>query len=109
MKVEATDSGGNTTSDVITFTSKANMPPSVSIAWPREGIDLTAGDRVTVKASATDDGSVVAVELFTELPGCVQSLGILTAPPYERTMTVPLDCAGSSIRLYAEATDDMGG
>ncbi len=113
LKIEATDYAENTsTCDIVTFTSKANMPPSVYISWPLAGTELTVGDTTAVRAVASDDGGVSTVEIFRDsqpgVPGGEKSLGLFSIGPYESIMEVPSESMGSTVAVYAEAVDDLG-
>jgi subtilisin family serine protease len=79
----------------------ANTPPTVSITSPAGGDPFTAPATVTITATASDSGSVAAVEFFMN----AVAIGVDTTAPFTATATnVP---AGSYI-LTARATDNLG-
>jgi hypothetical protein len=75
--------------------------PSVSISEPRNGDAVTRGFRVN--ATATDDMDIDRVELTIN----GQSLGNVTAPPYN--FTVPSNLADGVQQIEVRAYDVSGG
>ncbi|MEP2026416.1 MAG: glycosyl hydrolase family 18 protein [Reichenbachiella sp.] len=67
--VATDDEGATTTSSAVNITvteAGANVPPTVSITSPSEGVSFVEGTTVTIAADANDsDGSVTKVEFFT--------------------------------------------
>ena len=80
----------------------ANIPPSVALTSPASGAVYTAGDNITIEASASDsDGSVVKVEFFQGQ----SKLGEDTSAPYNFIIA---NAAAGSLSLTAKATDNEG-
>jgi endoglucanase len=79
-----------------------NTPPSVSLVSPASGASFTAGDSITVSASASDsDGSVAKVEF---LAGTLL-IGAASKSPFQ---VVWSGATVGSHQLTARATDDQG-
>jgi len=79
----------------------SNQAPQVAITQPVDGSSYTAGQMVTLAASASDtDGSVVSVEFFAN----GASIGVINAAPYEVQWPAPV----GNHRLTAVATDNAG-
>lgn len=76
-----------------------NSPPTVSITAPADGASFTAGQNITIQATAADgDGSVSQVEFFAG----GSSIGIDNTAPY----TVSWSVASGTTVLTAVATDN---
>ncbi|WP_421895907.1 cellulose binding domain-containing protein [Marinoscillum sp.] len=77
-----------------------NQPPTVSISSPSGGATYTAGDNVTITASASDsDGSVASVKFYHGST----LIGTDTSSPYAVTWS---GVAAGSYSLTAVATDN---
>jgi uncharacterized protein (TIGR03118 family) len=85
----------------VTVQAAANVPPTVSITSPANGVTLVSPATVTIQATAGDtDGTVVKVEFFDG----ANSLGSVTAPPYSKEVTL----YPGTHPLTAVATDNAG-
>ncbi|MEO6035241.1 MAG: Ig-like domain-containing protein, partial [Verrucomicrobiota bacterium] len=78
-----------------------NAPPSVAITSPAEGSTFTAGQTVTIQASATDDNRVAKVEFFAN----GNSVGADSSSPYSIMFN---NLAAGNYALTATAFDDQG-
>jgi hypothetical protein len=77
------------------------VPPTISLTSPTDGASVIQGTKLTLRANATDDVSVLGVtfnvngsDVFTD-----------TSSPYEMLYTVPLDATNLTITAIAM---DMG-
>ena len=84
------------------FEDDAGIPPAVTVTAPAAGATAGERTRLTVRAEASDDVRVDAVQLLVN--GSVVST--LYSPPYEVSLTVPSGV--SELRLGAIATDGGG-
>jgi uncharacterized protein (TIGR03118 family) len=85
----------------VTVQAAVNVPPTVSITSPANGVTFVSPADVTIQATASDvDGTVVRVEFFDG----ANSLGSVTAPPYTKKVTLYPDTHA----LTAVATDNAG-
>jgi len=84
------------------FDDDAGIPPAVTVTAPAAGATAGERTRLTVRAEASDDVRIDAVQLLVN--GSVVST--LYSPPYEVSLTVPSSV--SELRLGAIATDGGG-
>ncbi|MBC5995125.1 PA14 domain-containing protein, partial [Pontibacter cellulosilyticus] len=83
-------------------TTTTNQAPNVTLTSPASGAAFTAGNTITLTASASDaDGTVARVEFFA---GSTK-IGESTASPYSFNWA---SVAAGSYSLTAKATDDKG-
>jgi hypothetical protein len=79
--------------------------PTVALATPSPGTDLVEGERLSVRADATDDGRVTRVEFRVD--GNV--VATVTTEPFEATLIVPIDIGSLSIEAIAFDTNANSG
>src|SRR6266496_3749721 len=85
-----------------------NIPPAVSILWPRWGDAFGVSTLIKIKADAVDlDGSIAQVQFFVQ----TNLIGIATNAPFNITWWVgdgvPIGLGGPWL-LKAVATDNLG-
>jgi len=86
----------------ITVNSAASTSPSIAITGPGEGSTFTAGDTITITASASDsDGTVASVEFYQG----DTKLGTDTSSPYSFSWS---SAPAGTYSLTAKATDNDG-
>ena len=115
LAAKATDNrGATTTSAVVNFTvtqSNANVPPTISIVTPTNGVLIAAPATVILEATAADaDGSIVEVAFFRAVnhggpAGSLEPLGTATNSPFRVTLS---DLQPGFYHLVAQATDNQG-
>jgi hypothetical protein len=94
-----------TTSTPVVIHILTNLPPTVSLTAPSDGVTVYAGTALTLSANASDpDGSVAKVEFLSD--GSNQIGASLTAPPYTQSWTASLPTGSHTIS--ARATDNAG-
>lgn len=101
--VRATDNKGASASDTISINVNVadNAAPVVIIQSPVNGANLTAGDTISITASASDiDGTVSSVEFFVD----DISVGIDITDPYKASYIA----VTGSRTIIAKATDNKG-
>jgi len=106
ISARATDDHGLTTlSRPAHLTVKPlNVPPSVAITSPADGVHLPVGSTVNLVASATDDVAVSLVEFHLDGPFGT-FLGRATTAPYAMAWT---GMGAATYSVVAVATDDRG-
>jgi YD repeat-containing protein len=82
--------------------SSNTLPPTVRIAYPRDGARLLAGQTLDLQADAASDSLVQQVTISVNGSPFVTG----TAAPYQMTFTVPSGV--SSLTFSASATDSAG-
>ena len=100
----ATDSlEATTTSAAVSITvNAANVPPTVSLIEPGDGVVFNLPTTINLAASATDtDGSVAKVEFFSD----GNKIGEATSAPYAFAWN---SAAAGTHSLTATATDNLG-
>ncbi|QNN47083.1 hypothetical protein H9L17_02640 [Thermomonas brevis] len=103
FRAEASNDYGGTasTSQTLTISAPANVPPSVGLTSPSSGQSFTTGTAVTLSANASDsDGSIARVEFYVD----GSKIGQDTSSPYSLSWT---STAGSH-SVYARAVDNAG-
>jgi hypothetical protein len=78
------------------------IPPAVDVLFPLGGDLLVPGERITIRARATDDVFVRSVQLLVG----GSPVSTLTAPPYQADFKVP---AGESQLTFQATADDLAG
>lgn len=81
--------------------NSSGSDPTVSLSQPDDGQVFPSGATVSLRANASDDGSVTQVEFFVD----GQSAGVDVTSPYRIDVNALSDGAHT---VYAEATDDDG-
>jgi hypothetical protein len=85
-----------------------NLPPKVSVLWPRQGERFGSGTLLKIKAEASDaDGSVTQVRFFAQ----TNVIGVATNPPYNVLWDVGIrvdDPDHPTWTLKAVAVDNLG-
>src|SRR5258706_3550284 len=86
-----------------------NIPPKVSILWPRQGDFFSVSTLIKIKSEATDaDGSVAKVQFLVQ----TNLVGVVTNAPFNliwQVGDVPgFDPTQSHLTLKAVAIDDSG-
>lgn len=84
-----------------TYITSTNQAPEVSITSPSTGTEYDAPASVTVQASASDDGSVAAVDFYVNDVFYYSD----ASSPYSYTLS---DLAAGTYSIKAIATDDQG-
>jgi hypothetical protein len=98
----ALDRQGNIgTATPVTVTVTPDPAPTVTLTAPPEGTTVTEGATLTMAATATDNVRVVNVRFFAD--DVLRATD--TTAPYETSFPVPV--GGPTLRLRAEATDDL--
>jgi hypothetical protein len=101
LTARATDDSGVTTTSGPRFIH-VNPSPTVALTAPASGTTLVAPAALSLAATASDDGTVVAVEFYQG----TTLLGVDSTPPYT------FDWSGVAAGRYvltARAIDDVGG
>ncbi|KUG06877.1 Ig-like domain-containing protein [Solirubrum puertoriconensis] len=84
-------------------TAPVSVVPVVSITSPAAGTTVTAGQSVTLVATATDNMAVTSVQFFNAL-GVPLGFGVKNGNEYSLAITVPTGATGS-YAITAEAKD----
>ncbi len=85
-----------------TFTTVADPLPVVTLVNPAENAELIQGQRLTLRATATDNTSVAEVKFSVN----GTEVGRVTNSPYEIPYRIPVDAV--SLTFEATATDSVG-
>lgn len=83
---------------------KDNIAPSIEITAPEEGTMVMAGDMVTIRAMADDDGFIQNVQFFLGY----QNVETVSEPPYVHKFEVSDSIIGE-LAIRAVAVDNEGG
>ncbi len=100
----ATDNTGSATDStpITVNVSRPNLPPSVALTAPANGVNFTAPANVLLAATAADsDGAIAKVEFYQD----TTKLGESFVAPYEFNW---LSVAAETYSLTARATDNAG-
>lgn len=82
----------------------ANTPPAVSITSPTNNTTILAGTNAVIQGSATDNGSVVRVDVFAS--GIL--IGSVTNAPFAPFSFTSTNAPAGNYLLTAVATDNLG-
>lgn len=97
---QSVGSPGNAT---VTIFDNDNLPPTVALTNPVDGVTVVLPTNITLRATASDpNGSVVRVEFFNH---ATNKIGEATSVPYFFNWT---NAPVGSNALIAVATDDLG-
>ncbi|PYN28951.1 MAG: hypothetical protein DMD98_21695, partial [Candidatus Rokuibacteriota bacterium] len=112
LTARAQDTAGNPASSAITLRIRDLVPPSVTLAVVGGATTVTAGKSVTVRATATDNVAVAAVDF--QASGAVvdsRSVTVVPAPTATADFTINVPAAaadGSGIIVTGHARDASG-
>jgi hypothetical protein len=111
MSVSVTGDDGLTSRTYAAVNGVANVPPRVSLAAPRDQIEVAAGDTVTAVAQASDpDGRIAHVDFYVQesyiIGAQARFVGSVTRPPYAVRIG---DLKSDHAMIVAVAYDNEGG
>ncbi|RJO68085.1 MAG: hypothetical protein C4523_07820, partial [Myxococcales bacterium] len=110
---EGSGGGSHIASETVYLEVKANDPPLVSIASPRNGASIYEGQSLPVHVSAVDDNVVKIVGLEYDIGGvgCAHPDSgnrVTLTEPYVFALSIPGRSDGCALTLRAWAQDDLG-
>ena len=101
----ATDTLGQTSSALRVVNVVPDQPPRIALTAPVDGAEVVSGNTILLQPAASDDVGVAAVQFFAN--GLAATAPIVT-PPFVANFLVPAGTAGTSLTLFAVATDTIG-
>lgn len=99
------DNGAVTTSGAVSITVKTNLLPTVSITSPSNNASFTAGDNITITASASDSDGTIAKVVFYNGSSVIGTDTTGSSGSYSYTWS---SVSQGSYTLKAVAYDNVG-
>ena len=104
VEAVATDTIGQTSSALRVVNVVPDQPPQIALAAPVDGAEVISGSTISLQTTTSDDVGVSAVQFFANgLPASAP----IVSPPFAVDFLVPAGTAGTSLTLFAVATDTI--